>query len=428
MTLPQPAVLIVTADTLRADHISGYGYGRQTTPTIDGVMNSGVAFTAAYTAMPTTGPSHTSLFTGTYPRTHGVMKNGIPFGAELPTLAGVLAQAGYRTGAVVSAFPVAARFGLARGFDAYDDHFTAAEASIQDHEWEGFDVGEAFDRRADATTTRALAWLGAVPDQTPWLLWVHYYDVHGPYDPPDAYRARFAPTPDRSGKLGREIAAYDAEARFMDDQLARLMTAVDRRFGPEQVFVVVATDHGEGLMDHGWMEHGIDLYEELVRVGLVFRGPGIVAGARSTVPVGLIDVAPTLLGLLGLPPQELRAEGVDLSAVLRGRAQPPARPLFFERRLYTTRDQKQWPAVGAMTAVRDGAWKLIEAPGEGTHELFDLQHDPSEQHNRYDGEGATRARLAQLLSAWESAPRTNNAVAPVDPADAARLRALGYVE
>lgn len=424
-----PHVVVITVDTLRADHLSGYGYPRETTPTIDRLMREGVGWLSASTPMPTTAPAHTSLFTATYPRTHGVVKNGFALGPGLPTLAEVLRGRGYRTAAIVSAFPLARRFGLARGFDHFDDTFRIEEASIDTPAWEGFVLTEPFDRRADATTDRALAWLASTSVAQPLFLWVHYYDPHAPYDPPPQYQGRFPNPEGRPGRLGRQIAAYDAEARFVDDNVARLSERLDATFGARNVLIVVATDHGEGLMDHGWMEHGIDLYEELVRVALVFRWPGtVVAGSRPTAPVSLIDVAPTVLALLDLPPTAMAAEGEDLSSILRGgRASPTSRPLFFERRLYTSHDQEEWPAGGPMLAVREGSWKYIEAREQGVVELFDLATDPRERHNRRHVASDTTARLAELLRSWHA----THAAAPhgdVTPEDATRLRALGYVE
>jgi arylsulfatase A-like enzyme len=425
-----PHLLVITVDTLRADHVSGYGYGRATTPAMDRLMTEGVAFLAASTPTPTTAPSHASLFTGTYPRTHGVSKNGLTLSSDRPTLAEVLRARGYRTSAVVSAFPLASRFGLARGFEHFDDRFPIEEASIDTREWEGMTLTEAFDRRADATTDRALALLDVVPSGQPVFLWVHYYDAHAPYDPPGRYRDLFSNPPAHPGELGRAIAAYDAEARFVDDNVARMIEAVDARFGAERVVVVVATDHGEGLMDHGWMEHGVHLYEELVRVALIFRWRGsIVAGSRPPVPVSLIDVAPTVLALLGCSPAILAAEGADLSPVLRGTPAPTApRPLFFERRLYTSRDEERWPTRGSMFAVREGAWKYVEALEEGRHELFDLATDPGETRNRRETDAATGERLAGLLAAWRARQPDVPSEGRVSAEDAARLRALGYIE
>jgi arylsulfatase A-like enzyme len=426
-------LLLVTIDTLRADHTSVHGYPYPTTPFLAHLAAEGTVFESAYTPTPTTGPSHSTLFTSSYPQAHGVVKNGHALVAGRRTLAEVLRDATWRTAAFVSAFPLAARFGYARGFERYDDEFPLATASIGSEEWEGFALPEAFDRRADATTDRALAWLAAAPAGKPWFLWVHYYDPHGPYDPPKGYRRLVRA--DESGPAGtplaHEIAGYDGEIRFVDEQLARLVGAADERFGAERTLLVVAADHGEGLMAHGWMEHGVNLYEELVRTFLLVRRPGSVrAGQRVAEPVGLIDVAPTVLTLLGVDPAALDPQGEDLSAVLVNGAHPPAdRALFFQRRLYTQRDQREWPASGEMLGVRRGAWKYIMAPGQHTTELFDLGRDPGETHNLFAQEGQVAARLASAVDAWAVAQGVGApGIQQVGADDAARLRALGYVE
>src|SRR5207237_3750230 len=185
------------------------------------------------------------------------------------------------------------------GFSAYDDAFTPGEASIVMSEWEGQHVDSpAFDRRADATTARALRWLSAAPRGRPLFLWVHYYDPHQPYDPPAPFRDAFQPAAG-SGRSSfeRDVAAYDGEIRFADEALGRLIDAVDEVVGADRTIIVVASDHGEGLMQHGWMGHGAHLYEELVRAILVVRAPGVDGGRRCAAPVGLIDVAPTILAL-----------------------------------------------------------------------------------------------------------------------------------
>ncbi len=424
----RPNLLLVTIDTMRADHVSGYGYARSTTPHLDALMAEGAAFLHAYTPMPTTGPAHATLFTATYPAVHGVVKNGYVLPATRPTLAEVLRSAGYRTGAVVSAFPLARRFGYDRGFGDYDDAFPLATATIDTRDWEGFALAEAFDRRADATTDRALAWLAAGHAAAPWFLWVHYYDPHAPYDPPPATRGRFRRGPEEPPRteLARSIAAYDAEIAFTDEQLGRLVRGADDRFGAGRTLVVVASDHGEGLMQHGWMEHGVNLYEELVRAALVVRWPGRVSPRRLAVPAGLVDVAPTALVLLGLTP--LAGDGRDLSAaLLAGDDTGAERPLFFQRRVYTSADRRDHPVRGAMTGLRLGPWKYVEAPEQGAPELFDLRTDPGETRNLAASDPETSARLAVVLARWRAQPGAA-AAQDVDADTAARLRALGYVD
>jgi len=415
----RPNVVLVTIDTERADHTSTYGYPHPTTPHLDALAADGAVFTAAYTAIPTTGPSHAGLFTAQYPAEHGVLRNGDVLGATPPTLTELLARAGYVTAAFVSAYPLAQKFGYARGFATYDDEFTAADASIVLPEWEGERVESAgFDRRADATTERALRWLAGAPRDHPVFLWVHYYDPHEPYDPPPAYRDGID---DARSPLERAVAAYDAEIRFADDQLGRLIDAVDRRLGAGDTLVVIATDHGEGLMQHGWMGHGANLYEELVRTVLVFRRPGHLRAQRSATPVGLIDVAPTVLAHVGLDAGALHPRGVDLAG-----APPADRPLFFQRRVYQPGSRDDVPVRGAMHGVRIGSWKYVDASSTGP-ELFDLASDPGETRNLRERETARADELAAVLGKWRVA-QGGAVEAPLSPDEARRLRALGYVE
>ncbi|HLY37741.1 MAG TPA: sulfatase [Candidatus Binatia bacterium] len=423
----KPSLVLVTIDTERADHTSTYGYAMPTTPHLDALAAQGTVFTNAYAAIPSTAPSHASLFTSRYPSEHGVLRNGDVLDAT--TLTEILAGAGYATAGFVSAYPLARKFGYARGFSVYDDAFTPREASIVISEWEGQHVDRpAFDRRADATTARALGWLSATPRDRPLFLWVHYYDPHQPYDPPAPFRDAFAPAGGSGrSRLERNIVAYDGEIRFADEALGRLIHAVDERVGVDRTIVVVASDHGEGLMQHGWMGHGVDLYEELVRAVLVIRAPGMSAGRRCAAPVGLIDVAPTVLALLGLDGEALRPRGVDLGPALRGGAGPaPDRAIFFQRRVYDSR-RDDVPVRGDMRAVRIGAWKYIEG-SMMSPELFDLSADPAELRNVWDQERSRGADLAGVLAAWRRDAGDATAVRPLSAEEARRMRALGYVE
>ncbi|MGH7898499.1 MAG: sulfatase-like hydrolase/transferase, partial [Candidatus Binatia bacterium] len=223
----RPNILLVTIDTLRADHCSTYGYARPTTPRLSELAASGVRFEVAYAPMATTGPSHGTMFTSLLPRSHGVLKNGLTLSDRPPTLAAALLAAGYRTAAVVSSYAVHRRFGLGRGFLTYDDDFTGARPSLT-HKvfWEGHEVPGPFDRRADETRAKAVDWLerqgylearrSALP---PFFLWVHFFDPHSPYDPPEPHRGRFALPSRDVAELDREIAAYDGEAHFADEEM-----------------------------------------------------------------------------------------------------------------------------------------------------------------------------------------------------------------
>jgi len=267
----RPSILLVTLDTTRADSIGPEAKGVET-PAFDAVAARGVRFRQAYATAPETLPAHSSIMTGLYPAGHGVHENARFLSADHPVLAARLHDAGYRTAAFVSAFVLARRFGLARGFDLYDDDMPAGRA----------------ERTSRKTTDAALAALAAEPDE-PLFFWVHYYDPHAPYDPPEPYRARYAAHP----YLG-EIAAMDA-------QLGRLVDAFDARATQQgrTVAVVIAGDHGEGLGDHGESQHGNLLYQSTMHVPLVIAGPGVAPGVRDT-PVSARRIFDTVLDWAGL--------------------------------------------------------------------------------------------------------------------------------
>jgi choline-sulfatase len=418
-----PNVLLVTIDTLRADHCSAYGYGRPTTPRLARLAAEGLLFETAYAPIPVTGPSHASLMTGLYPRASGVVRNGYVLDAAHLTLATRLRARGYTTAAVVSAFPLDRRFGLAAGFDHYDDRFAPAESSLPKPQWDGLPLGQPYDRRADATTDRALRWLGTRPSGRPFFLWVHYFDPHSPYDPPAAYR--FQPGDAAAGSAGELVAAYDGEIRFTDTQLGRLLDALDAEGLAKNTLVVVTSDHGEGLGQHGVMEHGSVVYEEAVRVPLVLRWTGhVLGGRRLAAPVELLDVAPSVLELAGAAPPA-SDHGVSLAPLATGasRVQDARRAVFLQREF-------QERAGSNTFAVRAGAHKYVETREESRvlrRELYDLAGDPQELRS-LDAEQQERTeQLVRLLQAWRTrvAPGRRQQVAPENLEG---LRALGYVQ
>jgi arylsulfatase A-like enzyme len=431
----RPDILLVTIDTLRADHCSAYGYGRPTTPRLDALAARGVRFQSAYAPMATTSPAHATLFSGMLPLWHGLTKNGQVLEPGQRLLAGALRGAGYRTSAVVSSFVLDRRFGLAAGFDDYDDRFSGSNPSMKAGAWEGHKVETPFDRRGDETRARAAAWLRAQgylqrerpPGQAPFFLWVHFFDPHSPYDPPPAHRDRFPP---RSGeKLDREIAAYDAEIHFADEALGGLLDELAAAGTLERTLTVVTADHGEGLMQHGHMEHGLQIYEEAVRVPLVVHWPARLGRPRVVEgPVLLADLAPTLAEVAGLSWPEHPGQGRSLAAILHGRAAPDVRrEVLLQRRRYdgplATGEQPR----GAKFALRAGRWKYIEAQEEGTFELYDVVDDPGERRNLLPSWPAQAAGLPIRLAARVRAAPTR-AAGPVTDEDAARLRSLGYVQ
>ncbi len=453
----KPDILLVTFDTLRADHCSAYGYDRPTTLTLESLASRGARFTTAYAPMATTAPSHATMFTSRYPLSHGVLRNGFRLPDEAVTLAELLRDQGYDTSAFVSSFVLFNKFGLSQGFDVYDDDFSGVEGTqALTDAWEGEAVpGRTVDRRADATTDAALKWLAAARgraapgERKPIFMWVHYMDPHEPYVPPDSLGDPFGAAEAASGSLDQVIARYDTEIAFADVQLKRLVDAfelLDRK--PSPLFVVTA-DHGEAFCEHGWRGHGPQIYEEAVRVPLVVRWDGqIRPGLEIDAPVAVIDLAPTILGLMGGVAPRTGFDGEDLSSALTRGARPSAdRPHVFQRRLY----DKDGPVkaiplreldgavfgesvsvAGSKFAIRSGSWKYYEALDEPIkQELYDLSNDPGERRNVAADHPDQVRRLAQMLETWrrrQTATLRQRPAQTLSPQDRAALESLGYME
>jgi len=370
----RPSILLVTLDTTRFDSIGPDATGVET-PAFNSLVARGARFTQAYAAVPETLPSHSSMMTGLYPAGHGVHENARYLPADRPVLAERLHAAGYRTAAFVSAFVLAKRFGLARGFDRYDDETPPGEA----------------ERSSKATTDAALAEL-AQPRSVPLFLWVHYYDPHYPYAPPEPYRTRYAAKP------------YLGEIAAMDEQLGRLVNVFEHAESGPTAIIVVA-DHGEGLGDHGEAQHGTLLYQSTVHVPLVLVGPRVSPGAIDT-PVSTRRVFDTILDWAGQrAPNSLLAPSTD---VVLAEAMKP----FLEY---------GWqPQVMSV----DGRRKAILT---GTMEVYDLAADPGETRDVH----ADVALAPAARSALESypAPLPEAARLPANLTDEARqkLATLGYI-
>ncbi len=379
-------LLLVTVDTLRPDAL-GFVAGKNQTPAIDELARGGVRFEAAASPVPITLPAHTSILTGLVPRRHGVRDNGQLVGEGFSTLPEVLAKRGYATAAFVSGFPLAPQFGLDRGFGRYDDRFTAGRARV-------------LERRAGETNRAALEWLATAPE--PWLLWVHYYEPHDPYEPPAELRG--------SGPRG----AYDGEVRVVDRALGELLAGV-RAKAKAPLLTVFTADHGESLGEHGEATHGFFIYESTTAVPLVVHFPGRLEPRESRAQARLVDVVPTALELLGLPPLP-GIDGVSLVPALDGKAQQVPAALL--------ESQRAWRSYGwaPLKAVRSEGFKLIVAPRP---ELYDLGKDPAETRNLVDADRRRARELADLLRGLEATPEAASTSA-TDAETEARLRALGY--
>jgi choline-sulfatase len=397
---PKVGVVLITLDTTRADRLPAYGYQDAAMPALDRIAREGVVFDQASSVAPLTLPAHASLFTGLLPPAHGVRDNASPALADRQTtLAETFRARGFKTAAFVSSVVLASDRGVAQGFDRYGG--VAAHESSGEHRPDRGGA-ERRQRTADEVVNDALGWLEGVTDAR-FFLWTHFYDAHRPYDPPEPYRSMYGDP-------------YVAEIAFVDSQIGRLFDALERRGLLDHVVVVVAGDHGESLGDHGEDDHGIFVYESVLRVPLMMRVPGLAARRVGAV-VRLTDVMPTVLDLAGLPAPP--ADGVSLRALLTGQKADLQLEAYSES-LYPER--LGW---SALRALREGRYKLIDAP---TPELFDLDRDPFEERNLYDARRTVAEAMARRLRVLA---RARNEAAPADlavPADLQdRLASLGYV-
>jgi arylsulfatase A-like enzyme len=424
----RPNLLFISIDTIRRDHCSVYGYALPTTPRMVQLAEQGARFEQAYAPMGTTGPSHATMFTGLHPRRHGVTKNGEILDVRIPRIAQVLRSYGYRTAAVVSSYTVSARFGLQHGFGVFDDRFKPRVGGLAS---DGPDGARPTTRQADDVTENAIEQLEAArAEPGPFFLWVHYWDPHTPYEPPPELRERFRPARSEAEDLEQDLGAYDAEIAFTDREVGRLIDHLDGSGLANDTLVVVVGDHGEAFMEHGVTGHGLTLHEEVVLVPLLMRWPGrIEPGMVVPEPVQLVDLAPTILELLGLRFDGFEPAGISLVAVLERRATPdPERPVYLQRRWFK-RDVVQGISVrGPEFAVRAGTWKYIEAGEDGRFELYDLSRDPGETRNLVDVEAEKRAELATLLQGWREVTHPIFDARPtISESDLKALEALGYV-
>ena len=391
-----PNFLLVTIDTLRADHLGSYGDARAATPVMDELARQGVRFESAHSSVPLTGPSHATIFTGLYPPVHAVRENvTYLLDPRHTTLAARLKAKGYRTAAFVGAYPVAAAFGFGQGFDHFDDAL---------HPNPG--IGQGAERPGNEVADAATAWLAA-PGTGPFFAWVHFYDPHAPYTPPTPYRETFADRP------------YDGEVAFADAQLGRVLEAVRRSGHGEDTVVLVVADHGEGLGDHAEGGHGILLYESTLRVPLLIAGPGVPSGRVVPDAVGAVDIVPTVLALLGMEAAPGLA-GRNLQPAFSGRP-APGQPLYSEALF--GRLNCRWSSLRGWT--HEG-WKLIEG---AEAELYHLPTDPGETRNRAAEEPARLAQMRKGLreALGSMAPHGDTArPSTVSVEQEERLRSLGY--
>ena len=398
---PAPNVVLITIDTLRADHVGCYGDNQIKTPNIDSLAADGARFERAFAVVPVTLPSHSSMLTGTFPMLSGMHDfSGNKLSPLQPTIASLLKQAGYQTGAVIASAVLDSRFGLNQGFDFYYDHFDFSrlnEANLDEMERPGNVV-------ADVT----LDWL-AKNSQKKFFLWMHLYDPHFPYNPPEPYRKEYAAQP------------YDGEIAFADEQVGRLLRFLKEKGLYQNTLIVLAGDHGESLGEHREKTHGFFIYNATMHVPLIIRLPENAFAGR-TVPdlVSLVDLMPTVLGVVGVnvPSQ---VQGRSLMPQLHGEPIDRDRVLYGET--FLPRIHFNW---SELRGIENPRYHFIDAPRP---ELYDLANDPGEVHNLAPDKKAVAAELHARLNVVirdfsagkEMAEKTG-----LDPALMERLKSLGY--
>ncbi len=432
-----PNILLITVDTLRADHLSCYGYSRLTSPNIDRLAKEGVQFRNAYTPVPLTGPAHASLLTSVYPQQHGATINGMKVSARPRpvSLAQLLHRNGYRTAAFVSAWPLKKGIvGLGRGFDVYDENFTYHYKLVNAA------------RHADEVTASALRWLRK-PRKRPIFLWVHYFDPHSPYELHDEY----VDLPDNPGasplhraslSQSREdadrILAYDSEIAYADRYVGELLRELDTLKLRERTLVVLAADHGENLGENGYVGHGDRIDQPIVHIPLVFSYPGVIsAGQVIAEDVSLLDVTPTILEYAGLPVR-IPIEGHTLKPLIDAGSQAPSDasayfltysepPLLPPRWLSWVWSWAKSKMVPARLGFADGQLKFVLEGNERRPSLYRLD-EMAREETPFQTSDAEIETYRVRLTKWVE--RTNRGLLPqgkLSQEDIEMLRSLGYI-
>lgn len=410
----KPNLVLITLDTLRADHLPAYGYKKLETPAMDGLVKDGVLFKKALAHAPITAPSHASILSGLYPPAHGIRNNGDFYAPKGLTLAAqILKENGYQTAAFVSSFLLNNRFGFSRGFDVYDDDMSDAGIKTLPFEFK--------ERRGEKTLERARAWLEArfgpkSQKKGPFFLWVHFYDPHQSYDPPEPFKTIFKERP------------YDGEIAYVDQQVGILLDDLKKKGLYDDSLIVLTGDHGENLGEHGESAHAIFIYNATQRIPLVIKLPG---GRKSVREVGNlvrhVDFLPTIVEALGplrvSKPVSSAFQGKSLLGLMRGEKESAERESFAES--YLPKDYYGWAMLESLQNERR---KFIEAPKP---ELYDLEKDPGELQNLAPQDRKTseelKSRLDVLKGSWGVQAPKDEAFRRLDPEVAEGLKALGYL-
>lgn len=405
-------VIVITIDTLRADHLGCYGYRAVKTPNIDALARQGILFWQAYTPTPVTFPSHTSIFTGTYPPFHGIRNNGnFILDSKALTLAEILTEHGYRTAAFIGAYVLDSYYGLDQGFQTYDDDFSEGKSNEQELYQE---------KNAEQVTQEAVKWLEK-NGQDRFFIWLHYFDPHAPYSPPSPFREEYSHN------------LYDGEIAYTDYWLGVLFRQLQKQKLDAKTLVILTSDHGESLGEHDELTHGVFIYDSTLRIPLIIKGSQLPSSKTVSTQVRTIDLLPTILQILGinLPGQ---IQGQSLLNLVNGQPDKKERILYCES--YLPYYNHGW---SPLSGIRTHDWKYIRAPKP---ELYDLRKDPAERRNRIGELSAVRgkmeAELSSLLSSIAPPPKAeknrhteatdgNQAAFVPDQDRLKRLMSLGYI-
>lgn len=453
-------VILISIDTLRADFLGCYDHPWVKTPFIDELAAEGTLFRRHVSVAPTTLNSHMSIMTGTYPHRHGVPRNGYvadPANRMLPEL---LSQGGWSTAAFIGGYPLVDKFGFNQGFGHFDDDLSESSS----------DLSLNTSQRTGAEVNLALfEWLDTSPGDRPIFIFVHYFDVHAPYVVPEPYHSmylennnvfiegsmadlgslqrKFRRGDQRAWRLSKALMRrYAGGVSYADAMVGELLGGLEARDYLDEALIVLTSDHGETMDEHPQHEawtHGYSVFDTAVHTPLIVRMPGLAVGARVQEPVSSIDIAPTILDLVGLAPPA-RMHGTSLAASLRGEAPyPPDRTVFSEatkprlaQPIPATDDPdapRPWANAELARSARTANYKAIQIPHKGRMELYDLQRDPGEQHDLMITNAGAVANVVRLLSnrliRWSA--KANPLPAEyfdTDPEATALLEALGYVE
>jgi arylsulfatase A-like enzyme/Tfp pilus assembly protein PilF len=403
-------VILITLDTTRADRMGFLGSKLGLTPNLDALAREATIFSKAYTHVPLTTPSHATILTGTYPQFNHLGDLGTALAKDLPYLPDLLHSRGYTTAAFVGSQVLdpkgAAAPGFGRGFDTYDAGFHSRR--------DGEDRYSSEERRATVVVSHALAWLKKQP-HPPFFLWVHLFDAHDPYEPPEPFKSKYAAAP------------YDGEIAYVDSALGKLFAALKAEGLYDSSLIVIVGDHGEALGEHGEESHGFFLYDETIHVPLVIREPmARGAGVQVDKPVGLVDVAPTVLRAIGAE-EPSTMQGKSLLPLMTAKKSDAGADAESDKDVYSETDYPR-SAFGWswLRSLRSGKYLYVDAP---RRELYDESTDPKALHNLADARPGVADTLQAKLDEFRQKTSRQGGARPakVTPQMAEKLQALGYV-